>query len=297
MPGLLRKIIALLMASLLASWLVPTSGHAHGEPAKLAFWGNFPPSVAECQRRIGHAAAQCIARIVRARGDCRLATESGDVCDQRALEAEVAAARAHARGLVRAKCSEQEVQNLRYLDVNETLTDVIGICRSADAAAESAIFDAADRDGAELDRATVSTCLAATRTAVGKMLTAAMRERRMVLDRIAATNLVFGDKQARIARSARRIEAGIADSAAALERDCPPASFVALYGRPAAVHVATIATQADCFAGAVFVQDAVVCPNPVCGNAVREQGEACDDGNTLPGDGCDAACRSEPAGA
>jgi cysteine-rich repeat protein len=293
MPGLLRKIIALLMASLLASWLVPKSGNAHGEPAKLAFWGNFPPAVAECQRQIGHAAALCVARVVRARGDCRLATESGGVCDEQALGAEITAARAHARGLVRATCSEQEVQNLRYLDVNETLTDVIGICRSADTAAESAIFDAADSVGAELDPATVNACLAATRAGVGKVLAAAMRERRMVLDRIAAKNVAFGDKQALIDRSTRRVEAGIADAAAALERECPPASFMALYGRGAAVHIGVVATQADCFAGAVFVQDAVVCPPPVCGNAVREQGEACEDGNTLDGDGCDASCHAE----
>ncbi|MCC6554466.1 MAG: DUF4215 domain-containing protein [Polyangiaceae bacterium] len=35
---------------------------------------------------------------------------------------------------------------------------------------------------------------------------------------------------------------------------------------------------------------------PVCGDgAVNAAGEACDDGNTLPGDGCSAACAVEPA--
>ena len=33
----------------------------------------------------------------------------------------------------------------------------------------------------------------------------------------------------------------------------------------------------------------------VCGNGAREPGEQCDDSNTAPGDGCDAACRLEPA--
>ncbi|MEO6694030.1 MAG: MYXO-CTERM sorting domain-containing protein, partial [Ignavibacteria bacterium] len=33
-----------------------------------------------------------------------------------------------------------------------------------------------------------------------------------------------------------------------------------------------------------------------CGNGKRETGEACDDGNTTPNDGCDATCKStEPA--
>ncbi|MEZ4410988.1 MAG: nidogen-like domain-containing protein, partial [Polyangiales bacterium] len=30
-----------------------------------------------------------------------------------------------------------------------------------------------------------------------------------------------------------------------------------------------------------------------CGNSVRESGEECDDGNTTPGDGCSASCRTE----
>jgi cysteine-rich repeat protein len=32
---------------------------------------------------------------------------------------------------------------------------------------------------------------------------------------------------------------------------------------------------------------------PVCGNAELEQGETCDDGNTVPGDGCSADCQDE----
>jgi cysteine-rich repeat protein len=31
----------------------------------------------------------------------------------------------------------------------------------------------------------------------------------------------------------------------------------------------------------------------VCGNGTLEDGEQCDDGNTLPGDGCDATCQTE----
>lgn len=37
-------------------------------------------------------------------------------------------------------------------------------------------------------------------------------------------------------------------------------------------------------------------PAPVCGNGKVEAGEACDDGNTMPGDGCDASCKIERGG-
>jgi cysteine-rich repeat protein len=37
------------------------------------------------------------------------------------------------------------------------------------------------------------------------------------------------------------------------------------------------------------------CTAPVCGDAVVSKGEVCDDGNTAPGDGCDAQCQAEPA--
>ena len=41
-------------------------------------------------------------------------------------------------------------------------------------------------------------------------------------------------------------------------------------------------TGASCFDG------------PVCGDGVVEAGETCDDGNTVPGDGCSGVCQVEP---
>ena len=31
-----------------------------------------------------------------------------------------------------------------------------------------------------------------------------------------------------------------------------------------------------------------------CGDSIESDGESCDDGNAAPGDGCDAACQTEP---
>ena len=59
----------------------------------------------------------------------------------------------------------------------------------------------------------------------------------------------------------------------------------------------TMDTYAFIGNGGVFQQ--VNCPRPptpVCGNFVREAGEACDDGNTTAGDCCSPTCTAEPAG-
>ncbi|MBZ0121507.1 MAG: DUF4215 domain-containing protein [Sandaracinaceae bacterium] len=36
------------------------------------------------------------------------------------------------------------------------------------------------------------------------------------------------------------------------------------------------------------------CTIPRCGDGVWDAGEACDDGNTIPNDGCAPDCRSVP---
>ncbi len=46
--------------------------------------------------------------------------------------------------------------------------------------------------------------------------------------------------------------------------------------------------------GLAFDQFSPFCAQaPVCGNSILESGESCDDGNTLGGDGCSAACQLE----
>ncbi len=51
------------------------------------------------------------------------------------------------------------------------------------------------------------------------------------------------------------------------------------------------------FLGVACCAAFTACPNPraVCGNALVETGEACDDGNTASGDGCEADCLNETA--
>ena len=50
----------------------------------------------------------------------------------------------------------------------------------------------------------------------------------------------------------------------------------------------------ECQSGVCDLLDSMQCePNLACGNGVPDAGEACEDGNTTPGDGCDAFCLKE----
>ena len=63
-----------------------------------------------------------------------------------------------------------------------------------------------------------------------------------------------------------------------------------------AVASGATATEIDNEAGRVHFADTTApfsCPEQVCGNAIREPGELCDDGNLEDGDGCSPDCQSD----
>jgi cysteine-rich repeat protein len=66
--------------------------------------------------------------------------------------------------------------------------------------------------------------------------------------------------------------------------------FTALYGRSPRTFVTDIGARADCIGGLLYIQDAILCPAPVCGNGIIEMPETCDDGNTDNGDACPSSC-------
>lgn len=288
MQGFVRKIIALLMASLLASWWYTRTASAHGGPVSLTFWGNYGSAVSSCQRAIGQAASVCGLQAVQLRNDCREADLLGTGCDTVATEAGIQTVRAHARSAVRSACSDPEVQTLGYIDRSEALTDVINICRDLDTAAASATFGALSSTS---EAAVRPDCIRSTADLTVRLLDVAISSWRTALDRIASTNMSSDAKYARVDHSRQRIS-GASDSAAAVVlRACGAEGFQLLYGRDVNVHYANVAELADCFGGAVYVQDAVVCPPPECGNGIQEKGEVCDDGNRDPADGCPPECK------
>lgn len=288
MMGFVRKVIALLMASLLATWWYARTAEAHGGPVSLTFWGNYGSAVAACQRTIGQAAAVCGLRALKVRQDCRLADLFEAGCDTAAVDAAIQAARAIARARVRTECSDPEVQTLGYIDRTEAITDVINICRDLDSAGSSASVGALP----QVDAGDAA-CVRATTKATGHLLGVAIENWRTALDRIATLNLSREGKESRVATGRSRMQKAVDAAVRSVGRDCVDPTFEQLYRRSAASHFANVAALADCFAGAVYVQDAVVCPAPTCGNGIEEKGEDCDDGNVDRGDGCSETCGDE----
>jgi cysteine-rich repeat protein len=86
----------------------------------------------------------------------------------------------------------------------------------------------------------------------------------------------------------------LAAATAMLLLGSPAVTIAGADSQPASDHPAPAGQL--CPAGAYVIgfdeQVNIICSG-VCGNGVLDSGEACDDGNTLPKDGCSASCQTE----
>jgi cysteine-rich repeat protein len=279
------------LCSALAAITVAASAHAHGQPAELAFWGGFAPDAARCQRALSRATALCIGQVAAARSSCLGGALNGATCDPAALDARVAAARQQALDRVGRACTTTQLQNLGYVDQADALSDVATACRQLDTAVVSAAFGPAMVGGTvgSVDPPTAA-CVQAGALAAGRLLRTGMRTYAKALDRIAALEVEPAEKRRLVEWAARHVAQTQAGCRTALTAACRADAFAAAYGRSVDAFLAGIAAQAACMQQFVYVQDAVRCPTPVCGNGMQEPGEECDDGNDYDGDGCRSDC-------
>lgn len=290
----MRRVVPMLRRFALVGFLVslaPSILWAHGQPASIAVWGGYPQGAGRCQRAISFAASLCVSRVIDARNECLTAQTSGHECDEDGVDAAIQAARAAARAVVQRRCTSQDVQNLLYLDINEALVDVINICRESDTAVMSAAYGPAMVGGTVAAmEAPSARCVDEAAQAAAKLVRFANRSRRSALDRIAIRRLDLATKQALLGRAEARIDAVKVRLAERLQAVCPSNQFLGLYNRDVQHYLDDLSNHGKCFGGAVYVQDAVRCPAPSCGNGIKENGEACDDANAFDGDGCRADC-------
>jgi cysteine-rich repeat protein len=259
---------------------------AHGVRLPFSQWGGFSASTARCQRMIARAATQCATAAWRARRDCRSAELAGQVCDQDATQAIVDAARISALNAIDDNCSEREVINLQYLSSFDLQADVISFCRGWETAAISAVYRPADGTAPAAQRA----CVEAAADATDAVMSFSFRARRQCLDRIAGLALDAPNRTALLDVAGRRMNSAHDELVERLRARCGSETFTTLYGRSPQTFVTDVGERADCVGGLLYIQDAVLCPAPVCGNGIIEIPETCDDGNTNDGDACPSTC-------
>ncbi|MBX3026144.1 DUF4215 domain-containing protein [bacterium] len=286
MNGRIRGLLVGLLLSLSAA-----SALAHGQPAELAFWGPFPADAARCQRVLSRATSTCITRVAMLRATCLSGALSGGTCDRAALDADVTAARQRALDRLQRACTVTQLQNLGYIDLQDAQKDVTDACRQLDTAAMSAAFAPAMVGGtvASVDGAKAA-CIEAGARESTRLLRYAMRTHQQALDRIAGTDNTPAQKTRLVQWAQEQVTRARSRSAAAIAASCPESAFADVYRGSTDAFLGRIAAQAGCMAGFVYVQDAVTCPTPVCGNGMQERGEECDDGNDYDGDGCRSDC-------
>lgn len=271
----------------------PIAAFGHGPPIPIAFWGDFNAADGQCQRVIARMAATCALDVWRLSDACLHAQLNGESCDREATEAAIEAAHTSATTTANRACSRlnASLSELGYLSLVDMNIDIDVFCSELQQAMESAVYGPALHGGEiqPVDPATRS-CIERTSDEATRLLQASFHSRRRRFDYIANNSFPPSRKFAAIARSTQFITRAQQRLQSRLSAACP--TFAAVYPRPVVPYLTLVAERADCLTGRVYIQDFIVCPDPTCGNGMREPGERCDDGNTVSGDDCRADCQA-----
>jgi cysteine-rich repeat protein len=250
-------------------------------------WGGFRAETTRCQRVIAREGARCAAATWAARRACRSAEVAGTICDHQATDALIATTRNRSLDAIESACGAAEQTELRFLGLFDLEADVVDFCRGWETEAASAVFGPFQGSLPPVERA----CVGAAAAATDGVMRLVFRNRRLCMDRIAALPLQSPKRGPLLALAEQRVASAYAALVARLTARCGAAEFAALYGRTPRTFVDDLGARADCIGGKLYIQDAVLCPAPVCGNGIVELPEDCDDANTADGDACPATCR------
>ncbi|MBI3782559.1 MAG: DUF4215 domain-containing protein [Deltaproteobacteria bacterium] len=264
----------------------------HGQPPDLAFYGNFTGASLTCQQAVGRAARICFEEALAAQQHCMDVQMAGGDCDTTQRDAAVDAAKLAARDAVVAHCDNVSLQVLQFLGVDDAQTDVVNSCEAQTAAALSVMYAPVGGGGAIANPGPSSdACLRAGAEQGRRFMRYVLRARDRALNGIARSNLGPSLKQARLARVNQRIATLRQVVGDRISAACGSAEiFAARYGRSIGAFLDLSEARANCITGATYVQNAITCPAPACGNGAKEPGEECDDGNGIDDDACHNNC-------
>jgi cysteine-rich repeat protein len=276
--------------ALLACAVWPAQLSAHGGPPDITFWGPFPAGTIHCLRMMGRATQRCVRQVLALQHACMAAELAGQACDRTLRDQRIDAAKIAARSVVSAECTGGQLTELHFINPDDARTDITKTCTDQPNAVMSVVYAPAMAGGsaAPLDEA-ASKCLVQTSAYSRALLRYIVRLKTRTLDLMAVNVIGPARKTALLKRAAERIAAAEAKLALAVQQTCP--GFQATYGRSVSAVLKTLDNPiGNCVVGAAYVQTAIACPIPICGNGVKESGEACDDGNTIDDDSCHNDC-------
>jgi len=218
------------------------------------------------------------------RRQCReRALDGGPACEPDG-DPHRSAARSAALDAVDAACNERQLSDLRFLGFFDSHADVTTFCFGWADTADSLTFTPL----ATASDAGARACALAAADAASDAMRYVFRARRRCMDRAAGLTRSSPLRPALLSGVDQGAARAVDRIVARLSARCPDLAGRA--GRTSAALVDLLVARADCIGGAFYIQDAVVCPAAVCGNAVIEAPETCDDGNTADGDTCPSDC-------
>ncbi len=268
---------------------IPFAAWGHGPPPSLDFYGHFGGAAARCQQVIGLGGRTCLERVLAAQEHCLDTENAGSACDLTARDAAIDAAKQKARTMIATACDATAVQILGFLGVDEAQRDVANSCESESDATLSVMFGAGGSSASIGTPASVPPCTREGTRKARLLLRRASQLRQRALDVIAKSSLGPEAKRGRMARVDARLAELRALLTQQLEATCG-SDFATYFGKTVGTYLDLIEKRANCLTAAGYVQGAVTCPPPSCGNGAKEAGEECDDGNSIDDDACHNNC-------
>ena len=244
------ELIGLIALFLLSQ---PARTSAHGDPIQLAFYGNYPGNAPLCQRTISKAGADCSARVVKIRDNCAKSELRGETCDFDA-DTLTGRARSRARSLVGRRCSAQDTRILIFGEISDARTDVSNICRDLERDVIDTLYSPVAAPLVDEEYRCVEILSAEFR----RLLRYSIDHYRRVFDDIVAENFRVSEKMAMVAATLEDVDDRRMKLLSKVKASCG-AAIESIYGTTVDALLAEAKGLGECFAGALYVQDSVLC--------------------------------------
>ena len=269
--------------------VLPAAALAHGlPPVPLALWGPFGRPTVNCMRRLNHAAQQCFHAVYAAHRRCMDARLAGATCNTSQRDAAIQAAIGAAQATVEQVCFGGQLTELRFASFDDARTDIARACNEAATAADMVYAPAAAPASVEDMEMEHRRCMAHTGAMSSKLVSLMMRDKSRVLDQIGLRIMPPSQKLGMLAHAGQRIDAARQQLNSRMDEICP--EFRGPYVVDSATFLSALERRSDCLLGMMYYQTSIVCSPSSCGDAIKEPGEECDDGNQIETDACHNNC-------